>query len=53
VELIGDEHHDDVALAGGVGGLDDAQPVLARLGHAARTRAQPDYDVNAGVLEIQ
>ena len=53
VELVGDEHHHDVALAGGVGGLDHAQPVLLGLGDAAELGPQPDDDDDAGVLEVQ
>ncbi len=53
VQLVGGEHHHDVALAGGVGGLEHRQPVLGGLGDAGRLRAQPDDDVDAGVLEVQ
>ena len=53
VQFVGDEHHHDVALAGGVGGLGHAQAVLARLGHAARVRSQADDDDDPGVLEVQ
>ncbi len=53
VELVGYQHHDHLALAGGVGGLHDAQAVSFGLGHARGLGPQADEHRNAGVLQIQ
>ena len=53
VQLVGDEHHHDVALAGGVSRLDHAQAVALRRGDAAGLGTQADDDRDAGVLQVQ
>ena len=53
VELVGDEHHHDVALAGRVGGLEHPQAVALGRGDAAGLGTQADDDRDAGVLEIE
>ena len=53
VQLVGHEHHHDVALAGGIGGLDDAEPVLLGLGDGRRVGTETDDDRHAGVMKVQ
>ena len=53
VQLVGRQQHHDVALGGGVGGLQHPQSVCLRLGDAGRVGAQPDDDADAGVLEVE
>ena len=54
VQLVGHEHHHEVAAAGGVGDRQDLEAVRARPCSAdARALAQADDDVDAGVLEVQ
>ena len=53
VQLVGGKQHDDVALAGGVGGLEHPQAVGLGLGDAGGTGAQSYDDVDAGVLEVE
>ncbi len=53
VQLVGYEHHHDIALAGRLGGLLDRQSVLTALPTLLGVRAQSDDDRYAGVLQIQ
>ena len=53
MQLVGDEHHHEVALGRRDGGILDPEPVVARLRDAARVRPQPDDHVDPGVLEVQ
>jgi hypothetical protein len=53
VQLVGDEEHHDVALAGRVGDAEDLVAVVAGLLHGLRVLAQADDDVDARVLEVQ
>ena len=53
MELVGDEHHHDVAPARGLDDARDLEPGVARRGNRARGRPQPDDDLDARVLEVQ
>ena len=50
---VGDEDHDDVGLADGVGDVGDAQPGLLDEGPALRARSEPDHDVDPALAEVQ
>ncbi len=50
--LIGDEHHDDIALGSGFCGGEDFQTVSLGFLGVAGTRTQADNNVDAGILEV-
>ena len=53
LELIGQQHHDPVGLGAGVGDAQHFQAIgLGLLGRAAAC-VEPNYDVDAAVLEVQ
>ena len=52
MQLVGHEHHHDVAAAGGVGDRQDLEARVLGLLHRRRVLAQADDDVDAGVLEV-
>ena len=51
--LVGDEHHDDVGLLGGVIHAHDLEPGLLRRLGGLGALAQANADVNAGVQKVQ
>jgi hypothetical protein len=53
VQLVGHEHHDDVAARGRVGDIEHLEASRARRLGRRRVRAQADNDVDARVLEVQ
>src|SRR2546425_863398 len=50
--LVGHEHHDDVGLARGGGGVDHAQPGLLGLRARGAVGAQPDAHVHPAVAQV-
>ena len=53
VALVGDEHHHDVAARRRVGDRQHLEAAVARLLRPRGVLAQPDDDVDPGVLEVQ
>ena len=51
--LVRQQDHHDVALAGGVGDVENRQPLCLSLLAAGRVGPQPDHDVHAGVLQVE
>ena len=51
--LVGQQDHDDVAAAGGVGGVEHLEPRGLGLGAAGGVGAQADDDVVAGLLQVE
>jgi hypothetical protein len=51
--LVGEENHDDVAAAGGVGDAEDFESRGFGLGTAGRVGTQADDDVDARVLQVE
>ncbi len=53
VQLVGEQDHHEVAAAGGLDDRQHLQTLLARLGDGLGVLAQPDHDLDAGVLEVE
>ena len=51
--LVGDEEHDDVGPLGGFGGAGDFEAGELGLLRVGGAGAQADFDVHAGVLEVE
>ena len=51
--LIGDENHDDVGPLGGFGDGGDFKAGLLRLGDGLGVGGEADFDLDAGVLEVE
>ncbi len=52
VQFVGDEHHHDVALGGGVGDRENLEARVLGLLHRGGVLAQAYDDVDARVLEV-
>ncbi len=53
VQLVGQQDHHEVAAAGGLDDRQHLEALLARLGDRGRVLAQPDDDLDAGVLQVE
>jgi hypothetical protein len=53
MQLVGHEHHHDVAARGRVGDIEHLEASRARRLGRGRLRAETDHDVDARVLEVQ
>ena len=53
LQVVGDEHHHDVRVAGDIGHQAHFQAVLFGLGHAAAALVQPHLHVYAAVVQVE